>query len=336
MLVVVDANIIMKDAILRDRKWEVAKDAIDANRLRLILPEIARLEAIGGYRRDHEEKIRQVKSLIRKSTNRAKDAAVALLQVYVDEIDAYESILDARLAEIGFETPEPPDNTHLELTERAVNRQPPFDKDGGGYRDTLLWLTALEQLAEPPFDNLTLVSDDGIFTKGIRDLTEELSRETGAKLTVVRSLASIEFPGEYESGDFDLYSFDIDDLDFVNLIEHRLLGKEISRWSPPGPDHAEVQLVGRVDLLTETVDVKKRYGSDVYEVSIDAIADIDALVLVINDGYGDEVDVSQMSARWNLHVRWRGETESENGRTKLVDEGMVEVLGLEERRKSVR
>jgi predicted nucleic acid-binding protein len=333
VLVIVDANIIMKDTILRHRKWKSAQDAIAAERLRLILPEVARLEAIGGYRRDHEEKIRQVKSVIRKSTDRAKKAAEALLQVYAEEIDAYEAILDARLLEIGFEIPEPTEHAHLYLTERAVNRRPPFDENGGGYRDTLLWLTALEQVEEAPFSNLLLVSDDGVFTRRSRDLAEELRRETGAELTIARSIANVEFPGEYEDGDFDLSSLDLDTFGIVELITDGLPGKDISRWSPPALDHAEIKHVGRVDLQMETVDVKKRYGSEIYELSIEATADIDAEVLIIHDATGDEVDFSQMSARWDVRVRWRGVIEGYG--TGIIDEG-IEVLGLDERKKAVR
>lgn len=331
MLVIIDANIIMKDALLRDRKWEIARNAIDAGRLRLVLPETARLEAIGGYRRDHEEKIREVKRIIRKSTSRAKAAAEALLQVYAEEVDIYESILNDRLREIGFDMPKPPERSHLELTERAVNRLPPFDESGGGYRDSLLWLTAIEQVEEPPFENLILVSDDTVFTKRSHDLAEELRLETGAELTVMRSIAALEFPGEYESGDFDLSSLDVDTLDIVDMIKDGLQGMDISRWSPPGPDHAEVKQVDRVELLLETANVKKRYGSDIYEISIEANADVDAMVLVIQDGYGDEVDFIQMSARWDLRVRWRGETEGDNAW--LNHDSVIEVLGLDERRR---
>lgn len=330
MLVVVDANVIIKDPLLRDRKWQVARDAISADRLRLVMPDVARLEAVGGYRRDRQEKVRQVKSIIRQSTDRAKAAAEGLIQVYLEESNNYESILDDRLREVGFEIPGPSERTHLEIAERAVNRLPPFDESGGGYRDTLLWLTALEQIAEPPFDNLILVSDDGVFTKRMSALAEELQRETAAELTVVRSIGNVEFPGEYETGDFDLSSIDVDTSEIVKMIKDGLPGMDITRWSPPGPDHAEVQQVDRVDLLAGTIDVRKRYGSSVYEVSADAIADIDARVLVIHDSYGQDVDFSEMSARWDLHVRWRGETEGE--RTRLSEESTVEVIGLDERR----
>lgn len=37
-----------------------------------------------------------------------------------------------------------PEVSHVEIVRRAVSRHPPFDSKGGGYRDTLVWLRALE------------------------------------------------------------------------------------------------------------------------------------------------------------------------------------------------
>lgn len=331
MLVIVDANVIMKDPLLRDRKWDAAKVAIDAERLRLVLPEVARSEAVGGYRRNHEEKIRQVMGVIRKSTDRAKVAAQALLEVYADEVKAYESILNARLEDIGVEIPHPPELKHVEVTERAVHRLPPFNQDGGGYRDTLLWLTAIEQVEEEPFDNLILLSDDGIFTKRSAELAEELRRETGAELKILRSITGVEFPGEYAAGDFDLSDLDIDLDDIVKFIKSGLPSMDISRWSPPGPDYVEVKLVGRLDLLEETIEVRKRYGSDIHEVSGQAIADIDAEVLLI---HADDLDYSQLSARWDVRVQWLVTADAR--KTRLNNDGSIEVLEVYERRRDQR
>jgi hypothetical protein len=332
MLVVVDANVVMNNPLLRGHKWDVAKGAIEAGRLRLVLPEVARLEVIGGYRRHHEEKIRQVTSIVRKSTNRAREAAESLLRVYAMEIGEYEAVLNGRLRDIGFETPDPSEHSHLQLTRRAVDRVPPFNETGGGYRDTLLWLTAIEQIDERPFDSLVLISDDGIFTKRRQELAAELLRLTQAELTVMRSIDNVEFPGEYEDGIFDGADLDFDMSDIVRKIEAALPGTDISRWSPPALDHAEVQRVWRVNLDLATIEFKKRYGSTIFEVSVEATADIDAEVLIIHDVFGDDIDYSKSSARWYLDIRWRGEIE--NDATRFRDEGAIEVVGWAERRGS--
>jgi hypothetical protein len=328
LLVIIDANVVVKDPLLREKKWDAAKTAIEALRLRLVLPEVARLEALGGHRRNHQQKIDGVKKILRKSTGAANSAARSLLEVYTNEIEQYEMQLNGRIAELGIELAPPPEADHVALTKRAIERSAPFDENGGGYRDTLLWLSAIELIEEPPFDNLVFLSDDSAFTKYQKELGAELAALTGAQLAVVRSVAALEFPNEYEAGSFELSAFDVNIDDVAIFINEMLPGLEISQWSPPGPDHAEVQRLGRIDLLTEGTQVRKRYGLDEYEVQVDAKVDIDATVIVIHDIDGDDVDFSQMSARWNLFVRWRGEVNSES--VGFVGEGSIEVLRIEE------
>lgn len=330
ILVIVDANILVEDPLLRDRKWDAAEAAISAGRLRLVLPEVARREAIGGFHRYHDEKIRQVRAVLRKSSSRAKSAAGSLIQTYDAEKAEYESILDARIQEIGIEVSPLADIDHVDLTQRAIDRTPPFNESGGGYRDSLIWLTALEQIEDHPFDDLTILSKDSIFLKKRRALEEESRRETGASLVVVGSLAAMEFPGEYESGEYELSALDLSLDDITEQISEALVGLDISRWSPPGPDHAQVQQVGSVDVQPGTIKVKKRYGEPIYEISADAIADIDATVLVILDGPGEEPELSHMSARWDLSFRWRGDAVGEN--TRFESSGTIEVFGVDERR----
>ena len=126
MLVIVDANIVVKNPLLRGDKWVAASDAIQADRLRLVLPETARLKAVGTFRRAHATKLLELKRILRRSSGRAKEAAKGLQAVYEHEIDEYETILNARLAELGIEIAEVPSHSHTELTERAIARVPPL------------------------------------------------------------------------------------------------------------------------------------------------------------------------------------------------------------------
>lgn len=331
MLVVVDANIVVKNPRLQGDKWDAARDAIRADRLRLVLPETARLEAVGAFHRAHETKILELKRILRRSSGRARDAAQGLQAVYQQEIDEYETILSSRLTELGIEIANVPSHSHTELTQRAIGRMPPFDEDGGGYRDTLLWLSALEQLDEPPFDNLVLVSDDGIFSKSTDVLAGELRQDFGAALRVVRRIEQLDFPGEYDEGEFSLEDTSVETTHIVNAIIAGLQGSDISRWSPPGVDHATVHVVGSVNLADPSVEVRKQYGRDVYELYAEATADVDARILIIHDGDGDgdDLDFSEMSARWDLHLRWRGKTAG--SRLQLSEEHAIEVFDLDER-----
>ncbi|MGN7969309.1 PIN domain-containing protein [Microbacterium sp. 22296] len=330
MLVVVDANILMKDWFLRDRKWDAASAAIKAGRLRLVLPSVARLEVIGGYRRHVEDKVKQVASALRKSSPKARRAAEALLAVYTAEEQGYPAALDARLREVGFEIARPADEDHLAIVQRAVDRVAPFDERGEGYRDTLIWLTALDQLEDDPFHRLTFLSDDAIFTKRQNELREELQcLNAEGDLTVLRSLTGIEFPGEYEDGPFDLsrLGFGLDAIE--DAIAEALTGADITPWTPPGPDYADVSRVNAVSLAESGVIVRKRYGENVFDLTVEATADIDADVLIIRVASDGELEARNTTARWNLNLRWHGETEPYGRR--LSDIGTFEMTSIEER-----
>ncbi len=328
MFVVIDTNVILRDPLLRDHKWQVAKHAVEGKRLQLVLPEVVRLEAIGGFRRSHDVKISAIKRELRKSSGRAKDAAKALLQVYAEEVDQYEAVLDARLREIGFQLAAPPESPHLEVTQRAVSRIAPFDENGGGYRDTLIWLTALEQIQDSQYDDLILISDDTVFTNRRSELQDELSDECDGQLVVLKAVSALEFPGEYESGSFSISDIPIEEWEVARQMSMALQDMDITRWSPPGPDHAVVQMVKSIDLLPDSLQVKKRYGSDLFEVQAEAMADVEAKVLIIDFGYDDVDDVRELSAEWKLHVRWQATVEGALGQ--FVDEGEATLRSLDD------
>jgi hypothetical protein len=70
-----------------------------------------------------------------------------------------DRILDGLKAEI---LPYPEDITHEEMTARALRRIPPFNQNGGGYRDSLIWLAALAE-AKGLKTELVVVSADKAF-----------------------------------------------------------------------------------------------------------------------------------------------------------------------------
>nr|WP_258067637.1 PIN domain-containing protein [Pseudoclavibacter sp. RFBI5] len=323
-----DANIVVKDALLRSRKWSTAQEAVSAERLRLVLPEVARLEAVGGYQRSRESNIAQIRKVIRKSTRSAREAASGLLSVYSDEMNVYEDALNARLVEIGFEVRSPPEVTHLEVTKRAISRLAPFNESGGGYRDTLVWLTALDQVQDAPFDDLILVSEDSIFSKHTVELAEELRQQTGASLTVASAIDHVDFPGEFEEEGLNLVALGLSRSEVADRIREVLDARDVSRWSPVGIDHATVGKVREVHFIEGGELVKKRYGLDVFEVVMRALVDVEVEIIIIHDVHGEEVDYSRLSANWNLDVEWRAEFDLARHKFSGDDVGEADVLGV--------
>lgn len=87
-----------------------------------------------------------------------------------------------------------PDVTHEELLARDLASKKPFDLNGKGYRDALIWETVLRRYSQLDYeDHLFLVTDDSNFGEGEGEgldagLLAELPEEVAAALTRVRSL----------------------------------------------------------------------------------------------------------------------------------------------------
>lgn len=91
---------------------------------------------------------------------------------------------------LGFTILRWPTVTHEELVSRATTRTAPFDHKGGGYRDALVWHSALE-LARAGKD-VVLVSADRAFSDGGGGLAQSLREETAplaGSVELVRDLA---------------------------------------------------------------------------------------------------------------------------------------------------
>lgn len=63
----------------------------------------------------------------------------------------YREYVEERIDEyLGFDVLALPGTDHADLVRRAVNRIPPFDSKGSGFRDSLLWGNVVELAVEAP------------------------------------------------------------------------------------------------------------------------------------------------------------------------------------------
>ena len=107
-------------------------------------------------------------------------------------IGDYRSYVETRFEErLGFTVMPWPTALHVDLVGRATSRTPPFDVNGGGYRDTLIWADVL-QLAREGGD-VVLVSFDKAF-KGDDDTLHPALQAEAAELngsiTLVRDFST--------------------------------------------------------------------------------------------------------------------------------------------------
>jgi hypothetical protein len=101
----------------------------------------------------------------------------------------YVTTLDETLELMEAEVTPWPNATHEEVVQRALERRPPFNQTGGGYRDTLVWLTLLERAHAD--DQVVLASSDTAFSDGVGNLAASLASEAadrGLNVTLARAL----------------------------------------------------------------------------------------------------------------------------------------------------
>lgn len=141
--VVLDASALMTDYELTAPYSQALLAEGEASRLALVVPEVALAEVRAGYRRELIKSIGTVNSA-RKGLKRL-GVEVKWLRIEVEPtVDLYMARLTKRLEEAGADIATAPEVPHMELVDRAVHRRRPFDDQGSGYRDALIWYTVLD------------------------------------------------------------------------------------------------------------------------------------------------------------------------------------------------
>jgi hypothetical protein len=161
---VVDANTLSADHYLGGPSFTVIANEISDGDFELVVPEVAVIESVGNYRRSVVEAHEAIAKLGGKVGRLLRnDSKLDELNSHLDELaDAYESTLREQLESLGARVEPIPDVDHADLVRRATERRRPCDKNGNGYRDSLIWATVLEIAAEG--DDIVFVTNDSDFT----------------------------------------------------------------------------------------------------------------------------------------------------------------------------
>jgi PIN domain len=158
-VIVLDANILVASPRLENRDWSSLINSASDWGIRIVVPEVAVMEAINVVTRNW-------------ASRRAKVAAldVGVFDVGVshsamlDEIDAqiaaYGDLLRSRIEQAGVQVVPTPDVPHIEIARRASKGRAPFTKDKDGYRDTLIWYSVLAVAHDNPHSDVWFVSDN--------------------------------------------------------------------------------------------------------------------------------------------------------------------------------
>lgn len=154
----VDSNaIVATDWFLKSAPWRVILYDAQQGHFHLVVPALVIQEVVGRYRAsliEEAEKARNANNSVRRLGVEVPDC-----QIDVDDlVSSYEVALRAKVTGAGGTIPDLPSVDLGKLTTKAIGRLRPFDHDGNGFRDAILWEHGLELVAQ--HGRVVLISGD--------------------------------------------------------------------------------------------------------------------------------------------------------------------------------
>ena len=160
-LVVLDTNELQRDWMCVGLRFQLLRHRPFYPPIQVCVPATVIEELVANHAREVEEARASAASTERKLDR----LGVIRTPISTVEDFDYRAYLLQRFDEVlGIDVLEWPEVSHAELVARAVNRKPPFDGRGGGYRDSLLWADVVKLASAG--NQIALVSQDRVFADG--------------------------------------------------------------------------------------------------------------------------------------------------------------------------
>lgn len=158
-VVVLDTNVFVGDFLMHGAEFRVLLDGVGrVGGTRLAVPEAVVDETCTLYGERLREELSRIRTAHRDLSRLTGRELPLSLSVDVDEERArYRTQLIARLEGADGTVIPYPELPHQAVVARELSRRKPFKKGGAGYRDYIIWLSALSQL-ERAEDTLALVT----------------------------------------------------------------------------------------------------------------------------------------------------------------------------------
>ncbi len=193
--IVLDTSVIYGDFRLRSRDLQQVLRLASAVGIKVWITEVTVGELIAHYRRDLESISRDYRKAIDDLGRVTFEGGQPENSVDEQNLHArYEIWLRKEIDILSVGLVPVTTRPNSELVARAHSQRRPFDGKDFGYKDTLIWLSLLDDLV-PNLDRLILVSNDRDFgdDQGLyQDLKNDLaqSNEDAEKVDLVRNLKS--------------------------------------------------------------------------------------------------------------------------------------------------
>lgn len=264
MHILLDTNPIISDGFGRSANFNRFLELAHEHGITVYVPSVVLDEVVGRFAKDLSDSVEKANAELAFMSRRvARDLGTFNTVLDVNkEVGSFRSEFSTRLAEAGVAVPQYPIVSHRDVTDRAIYRRKPFRDKGVGYRDTLIWLTALE-LADQVEDNIVLVTNniqdfgDGS-TRLHGQLQEDLEnrgheRDKVALVTSIKDVVQQQIGPYLRQTFFERPSETLENLDFD--AEHELTLAIESEYSDRQWTPVELGLVSPIEaLILDTVE----------------------------------------------------------------------------------
>lgn len=169
--VVLDATELSRDWLCTGLKYQILEHTGHLSWLTVVVPPSVFEEVVANHARQMAKAVGDFHQL-NKSRSRL---GLRALSADDDAINYREYLAERFDTQLGITVLDWPSVSHADLVARAVNRTPPFDGKGSGYRDSLVWQNVLELAREG--EDVALVSADGVFAGSDGALAPGLAAE---------------------------------------------------------------------------------------------------------------------------------------------------------------
>lgn len=311
MIVVLDANILWPHVSLLGSRWDELRAAVQENHLRLVVLRHVVQEVRGRDARRLDEHISLLRKGQRYLSAEVRNHVAAAIERATNDHETWSADFESFLVKAGIEVLPTHPHAHDVLASRAARRVKPFDENGMGYRDTLLWLSTVK-IAQDAEDNdeVVLVSSDARAFGGAKGLHSALQAElssAGVDVPVswVPKLEHVAIPGQFrgEPRPLDELNADVSEEDILRYVEDLLTDESVDFLDldalQTDADDAYIRVLSTVRSHAVTV----QELTSTREVIASFEAEYDAeIALELLDEDGDEPVVHQSSEMMRLKI----------------------------------
>lgn len=168
---VLDSNELARDLTCVSLRYQLIEHLGSTHWMQVFVPAVVFEECVANYQRA----VTRALAATTVSDKERRRLGLHIIEPLTEE--GYREYLAERFDyRLGFSVLPWPDIPHADLVARAVRRTPPFNENGGGYRDALVWFD-VARLAREGRDVVLVSSDKRAFAGPDGELSQALTAE---------------------------------------------------------------------------------------------------------------------------------------------------------------